>query len=99
MSQSDDENYQEEINVKGVQKDDEDNDRRKKISHQYVHFATEQQCVDFIQYAKNLNYKVGHTCCSGLGCKIFDIDNRTSHTIKKEFLLSALHVVSNSDSD
>ena len=92
MSQSDDENYREEIIVK----EDDDKDNRKEISHQYVHFDTEQQCIDFIQYAKNLNYKVGHTCCSGLGCKIFDIDNRTSHKIKREFLM---HVVSFSDSD
>ena len=78
MSQSDDENYQEEINdVEQVK------DNRKEISHQYVHFDTVQQCIEFIQYAKNLHYKVGHTCCSGLGCKIFDIDNRTSHKIKK----------------
>jgi len=89
MSQSDDENYQVEIND-----EEQDKDNRKETSHQYVHFATVQHCIDFIQYMKNLNYKVGHTCCSGLGCKIFDIDNHTSHKIKKEFLM---HVESFSD--
>ena len=54
----------------------------------YVHFDTTQQCIDFMQYMEtNLKqYKVGHTCCDGKGCEVFNIDNSTGHRIKKEFL-------------
>jgi len=53
---------------------------------QYIHFDDIQQCVDFLRYIEKLSYKVGHTCCGGLGCQILNIDNPTSHKIKKEFL-------------
>lgn len=68
-------------------KEDESEDDQKEIC-QYIHFNTVPECIDFIQYVKKLNYKVGHSCCSGLGCRVFNIDNRTGHRIKKEFLES-----------
>lgn len=53
---------------------------------EYVHFDTMQQCIDFIQYIEKLNFKVGHVCCSEVGCEILNIDNRTAHKIKNKFL-------------
>jgi hypothetical protein len=53
---------------------------------EYIHFDDAQQCSDFIHYIKKLDYTVGHTCCSGNGCEVLNIDNATSHKIKKEFL-------------
>jgi len=71
--------------------DDEDDDRNENCA--YIHFDNVNKCIEFIQYIKKLNYEVGHTCCSGLGCKIKNIDNSTAHRIKKEFLAIHLLVV------
>jgi hypothetical protein len=71
--------------------DDEDDDRNE--IHVYIHFDNVNKCIEFIQYIKNLNYEVGHTCCGGLGCEIKNIDNSTGHRIKKEFLAIHLLVV------
>ena len=69
--------------------DEEDENRRSDDEKsQYIHFANVQQCNVFIHYIEKLNYTVGITCCGGLGCEILNIDNSTSHRIKKEFLAS-----------
>ena len=49
----------------------------------FIHFGNKDLCNQFkIQYKGNL----GHTCCNGKGCLLFDVNNKEMHEMKKRFL-------------
>lgn len=50
----------------------------------FIHFETPQLCQQFKQYYTG---PIGHTCCSGKGCKLLDVTSWNQiHNIKKIFL-------------
>ena len=50
----------------------------------YIHFDTPEQCN---QFKKNYSKPIGHTCCSGKGCKLLTVTSWNEvHTLKREWL-------------
>ena len=49
----------------------------------FIHFDTAEMCQRFKAQYTGL---VGHTCCSGKGCLLYDTSNKQMHIIKKTYL-------------
>ena len=54
--------------------------------YEFIHFDTAYICHEFALYAKSQNIQVGHHCCSGNGCALYNIQKNEINEIKKEFL-------------
>ena len=60
---------------------DDDEINNKKI--QFVHFRSEEECDEFVQYIHSLNLKFSHKCCSNRGCGVI-MDDESLHIQKIE---------------
>ncbi len=49
----------------------------------FIHFDNAKLCEQFKQ---SYTGRMGHTCCSGIGCFLINIDNNNMHIIKKNFI-------------
>lgn len=54
---------------------------------EFVHFDTNEECDEFINYAKFSNMKISHKCCNGLGCGIRNIKYKDLTNLVKEYNL------------
>ena len=52
----------------------------------FIHFDNKNICQEFIKYANNKSIKIGHECCSGKGCAIYDKDSKQIDEIRNSFL-------------
>jgi hypothetical protein len=53
---------------------------------EYIHFDTNQECDNFIIYAKNQNINYIRFCCDGKGCSFQNINYDSLKKLKAKFL-------------
>ena len=75
----------------GATSDEDDEINMKKI--QFVHFRSEEECDEFVDYIHSLNLKFSHKCCSNKGCGVIldDHENQDINKIKKSFKKNRIH--------
>lgn len=53
---------------------------------EYIHFNTNDDCENFLNFASQNNISISHTCCDGKGCGIKNIKKENLNIIIKEYL-------------
>ena len=53
---------------------------------EFLHFDSEIECDNFINYIREKNINITHRCCSGIGCGINDNQFFDINKLKKDFL-------------
>ena len=67
-----------------ITSDEDDEFNNKKI--QFVHFRSEEECDEFVDYIRSLHIKLSRKCCDNKGCGVILNDvNQDLHKIKKSF--------------
>ena len=52
---------------------------------QFVHFATVQNCDDFVKYLATKQIDISHKCCFGIGCGIKKIKRNELDSLVEEY--------------
>jgi hypothetical protein len=52
---------------------------------QFVHFATVQNCDDFVKYLATKQIDISHKCCFGIGCGIKKIKRYELDSLVEEY--------------
>lgn len=58
------------------------------FDHNFIHFASEELCNQFIILLNQSNINIIHKCCSGFGCGILNADMENAETIKDSLMNS-----------
>ena len=53
---------------------------------EFVHFNTNNDCDNFLNFASQKNMSISHKCCDGNGCGIENIKKEELNVIIKEYL-------------
>lgn len=53
---------------------------------EFIHFNTNDDCENFLEFASQKNISISHTCCDGKGCGIKNIKKEKLNIIIKEYL-------------
>ena len=53
---------------------------------EFVHFNTNNDCDNFLNFASQKNMSISHKCCDGNGCGIENIKKEQLNIIIKEYL-------------